>query len=310
MRKWLRRMVLASAEVWSRNCCNFCNQQNLNGDQVDISFVSIQIDALNELSVFDDCLVMNLPYFALVTASALMADRSHRRLIDFLFILTTNLRFVPSLVTPGERTRSRPKEGEKKENLTASARVYQSRPVNNFSQPSRFAGRHRNVCQIYQPARLFLHTARMFSVSHNHRAHCVCFLFIPARVSGSAPQKITFYIKSRWKGRFRNERHIMAQKELLTHWSECLEPPQSDTDMKGFRDGRFGRRSDNPRGEMHDVNSKFPQKNKRTHHQRRRMYKLAEKENSASWTRNLTYSCLASCRVPITFSAKSFNAGC
>lgn len=102
MRKWLRWMVQAPVEVWSKNCCNFCNQQNLNGDQVDISFVSIQIDALNELSAFVDCLVMNSPYFALVTASALTADHGRRRLIDFLFILTTNLRFVPSLVTPGE----------------------------------------------------------------------------------------------------------------------------------------------------------------------------------------------------------------
>lgn len=158
MRKWLRWMVQAPAEVWSKNCRNFCNQQNLNGVQVDIPFVSIQIEALNELSAFIDCLVMNSPYFALVTASALIAGHGRRRLIDFWFTLTTNLRFVPSLVTPGEnkkqaewRETERRREEREPDGWQVQGSINLGQSI--IFQPPRFAGRHRNVCQIYQPAR-------------------------------------------------------------------------------------------------------------------------------------------------------------
>ena len=96
------------------NCCNFSVSQsteklgrNLNCVQVDISFVSafklMRFTSTNEREALPpfaiiDCLVMNLPYFALVTIELVIADL--REIDRFLVYFDNESAFHPINVTP------------------------------------------------------------------------------------------------------------------------------------------------------------------------------------------------------------------
>lgn len=137
-----------------------------------------------------------------------------------------NLRFIPSVS---------PKERKAKEERSDSEQVQKSINLNVLIFQSIIPSHHRgerlkcvphlSACNMYKKTI----RRKRFPTDTNDSLlfFCVCSF----RVSESA--KNTFYIKQDGKA-FRNVLWSKEQ-EPLTHWTEYLEPPQNDFDMKGFQ---------------------------------------------------------------------------
>lgn len=155
----------------------------------------------NELALFRTCQL---------TSSGEKSPRE--RLIDSLFALTTNLRFVPSVSR-------RERRDDKRARRTLSIAPVDHFPVNN-SQTLKCVS-SLSACK------------RLFADDW----HSALFCWV---VSGVRESESTFYIRQDGKA-FAERDVIWARgerdddEELLTHWTEYLEPPQSDFDVKGFK---------------------------------------------------------------------------
>lgn len=135
-----------------------------------------------------------------------------------MFVLTTNLRFVPSVVKEREKHNERRDERRHRKQekwQRASAKVYQSHcphfPVNNF-QPSDW-----NLCQIYQPATqqqsislLIFHRNRIPTDTNDQpkQSHAwFCFiLFLGVRI----------YTKTIFTSNSEMERHVVKKRTIDT----------------------------------------------------------------------------------------------